>query len=221
MEGAFEHKGLSEREFNIHLDGTRQATVVIRDGEGNIVSEINVGVENSKGGDVKVKWDGTHKDTGNKCLSGTYTVDVMDSSTGATKVGYAYQEGTVSGVSFSSSGAGITINDKVYGLGYLVSVEGNEAGSAASGGSSGSGYLSEDTVRKIAGIMDAKDSPAAIEKIASILGVDEEDRMVSEIVGILNRDISEEDMIKKLAETLGQKDADYADMLNRVRKALG
>ncbi|MDR2580089.1 MAG: DUF4116 domain-containing protein [Fibromonadaceae bacterium] len=123
METAFDHRGLTEREFNIYLsEGNRYGVVLIKDADGKIVAEIDVAAESSKGGEVKVKWDGTDSKTGDKVLGGKYTIEVLDYS-GSKTAGYAYQDGIVSGVSFSAAGAGLTINDVLYGLGYLIHVE--------------------------------------------------------------------------------------------------
>jgi len=123
MEASFQHKGLSEREFNVHLmEGFNSGTLVIKDSNGDIISEIAISAEDSKGNDLKVKWDGTNQADGKKLLGGKYTVEVLD-AIGSGSAGYAYQEGTVSGVSFSAGGASLTINGEKYGLGYLVNVE--------------------------------------------------------------------------------------------------
>lgn len=121
MEASFDYTG-GGKEFNINLS-TKNANVVIKDKEGNIVAELDAGAESSKGGDTTVKWDGINKETGQPFLSGNYSVEVVDVSTGATKVGYAYQEGPVTGVNFSSTGSALTVNGVQYGLGYLVSVD--------------------------------------------------------------------------------------------------
>jgi flagellar basal-body rod modification protein FlgD len=122
METNFEHKGLTEREFNVHImEGFNSGTLVIKDSEENIIAEIAVSTENSKGNDLKVKWDGTNQD-GKKLLGGKYKVEVLD-ATGNNNAGYAYQEGIVSGVNFSSGGAALTIGGEKYGLGYLVNVK--------------------------------------------------------------------------------------------------
>jgi flagellar basal-body rod modification protein FlgD len=122
MEDSFQHSGMTTREFNISLmEGTKTGTVVIRDSEGRIVAEIPAEVENTKGGDTTVEWDGKDKE-GNFVLSGKFTIEVVDSATSLKNVGYAYQDGRVTGVGFSAAGASLTINGKQYGLGYLVHV---------------------------------------------------------------------------------------------------
>lgn len=133
MEASFEHKGLTEKEFNVHLTG-KTGTLIIRDKDDNVVAELEVGVESSKGGDTTVKWNGKDTETGRDILGGTYTIEVVNSN-GTESGGYAYQEGMVTGVNFSSSGSGLTINGKQYGLGYLINVvepEGQSAEDAAS-----------------------------------------------------------------------------------------
>jgi len=123
METTFHHEGRSSREFNIYvMDGNSQGTVVIKDGDGNVLGEVGFTLENSKGGDITVKWDGMNKDTGNLYLGGDYTVEVVSTTDSTKSVGYAFQEGVVSGVNFSSSGAALTVNGVKYGLGYLVNV---------------------------------------------------------------------------------------------------
>ncbi len=123
MESSFEHKGSGSREFNIYLgDGNRSATVMIKDSEGNVVAEIPAEVESNKGGETKVTWDGKDQSTGNLVLGGKFTVEVMNAS-GTANAGYAYQDGTVTGVNFNSNGAAITVNGISYGLGYLVNVK--------------------------------------------------------------------------------------------------
>ena len=122
MEASFQHKGLSEREFNVHLmEGFNSGTLVIKNEAGDIISEIAVSAEDSKGNDLKVKWDGTNQADGKKLLGGKYKVEVVDITGG--NAGYAYKEGIVSGVNFSSGGAALTIGEEKYGLGYLVNVK--------------------------------------------------------------------------------------------------
>jgi len=122
MESTFHHKGLSAREFNIYVtEGNSQGTVLVKDKDGNIVGEIGFAMEDSKGGDTTVKWDGKNQETGNLYLGGDYTVEVV-STNGAKSIGYAFQDGRVSGVNFSSTGAALNINGIQYGLGYLVRV---------------------------------------------------------------------------------------------------
>jgi len=121
MESSFEHGGTGTKEFNIYLgEGKKTGTVVIKDSEGNVVAELPAEIEGNKGGDTKVTWDGKDKNTGNQVF-GKFTVEVVD--VGGKNVGYAYQDGKVTGVSFNSSGAALTINGTQYGLGYLVKVK--------------------------------------------------------------------------------------------------
>jgi len=123
METTFKHKGLSEREFNVHvLEGSSQGNLVIKDEDGNVVAEIGFSLDDSKGGDTTVKWNGRNTETGDFYLGGKYSAEVK-SIDGSKAVGYAYQEGTVTGVSFNSGGAALTINDIQYGLGFLVEVK--------------------------------------------------------------------------------------------------
>ncbi|MDR0515740.1 MAG: hypothetical protein LBH25_01695 [Fibromonadaceae bacterium] len=126
METSFNHSGFEDHEFNVHLnEGTRQAKIRITDEDGNLVTEMAVSADNSKGGDYTVKWDSINPETGNKYLGGKFDVEVVDAS-GSKIAGYIYQEGIVSGVNFSANGAALTINGKQYGLGYLVQVEDEE-----------------------------------------------------------------------------------------------
>lgn len=122
MESNFEYSGQDGREFDIHLEGTKQGIVYIRDGEGNTIAELDVVVDSSKGGDTVAKWDGIDQKTGNKVLGGTYFIEVMDAHN-TKRIGYAYQDGKVSGVSFGSGGASLTVNGTQFGLGFLVNVE--------------------------------------------------------------------------------------------------
>ncbi|MDR2554441.1 MAG: hypothetical protein LBC64_03335 [Fibromonadaceae bacterium] len=123
MESTFHHKGLSEREFNIYvMEGNSQGTVLIKDKDGKVIGEIGFAMDDSKGGDTTVKWNGKNPDTGTSYLGGEYTVEVVN-STGTKSAGYAFQDGRVSGVNFNSSGASLTINGLQYGLGYLVKVK--------------------------------------------------------------------------------------------------
>jgi len=230
MEAAIDYKG-GGREFNIHLlEGNKNGTVVIKDKEGKTVAELEIAVESNKGGDVKVKWDGKDTETKNLVLSGQYTIEVMDAS-GLTNAGYAYQEGAVSGVSFSQSGAGLTINGLQYGLGYLVSVEEDKkSGSGGSSSSNSNSKVSDDVMKKIATIMKSKDDKFAIENIAKVLGWKDSDtdgdpldyEGVTEIVEILNKPgIKDEEIIKKLAEIFGKEDEEYAEILKKVKETLG
>jgi len=127
MESSFHHKGLCEREFNIYvMEGNSQGNVLIKNGDGDIVGEIGFTLDNSKGGDTTVKWDGRNPDTGNLYMGGDYTIEVV-SSNGAKNIGYAFQDGIVSGVNFSSNGAALNVNGIKYGLGYLVRVNHDDA----------------------------------------------------------------------------------------------
>ena len=226
MEAVIDYKS-GGREFNIHLlEGNKNGTVIIKDKEGKTVAELEVAVESSKGGDAKVKWDGKDTETKNAVLGGQYTIEVMDAS-GTKNAGYAYQEGAVSGVSFSQSGAGLTINGLQYGLGYLVSVEEDSRKVVANNSDN---KISDDVMKKIASIMYSKDDKTAIENIAKALGwknaeadgdpLDYEG--VTEIVEILNKPgIKDEEIIKKLAEIFGKEDEEYAEMLKKVKDTLG
>jgi flagellar basal-body rod modification protein FlgD len=222
MEAGFNYKGSGGKEFDIHLtDGNRYGTVVIKDSEGRTVAELEVAAESSKGGDIKVKWDGKDTKTNEPVLGGEYTLEVLD-ATCTKNVGYAYKDGTVSGVSFSASGAGLTIDGTQYGLGYLVSVEGDRSGNTGDGSNKQNYNVSEDVVKKIASIMSCKDSKGAVEMIADVLGVEEDDEEISKVIEILNKDgATDENMIKQLANLLGQKDEDYAEMIKKVKDILG
>jgi len=231
MEAGFDYKS-GGREFNIHLtDGNKNGTVLIKDKDGKTVAELEVSTESSKGGDVKVKWDGNDTETNKMVLGGQYTIEVMDPS-GTKNAGYAYKDGTVSGVSFSASGAGLTIDGMQYGLGYLVSVE--EDSSGKSGNSKGTNNnpdhkVSDDVLKKIASIMNSRENGNAIREIAKALGwkegtdgdpVDYEG--VNDVVEILNKNgATENEMITKLADLLGKEDEDYAEMLKKVKNILG
>ena len=228
MEAGFEHKGLTSREFNIHLiEGNKNGTVVIKDKDGKTVAELEVSAESSKGGDVKVKWDGKDTETDKLVLSGLYTIEVMDPS-GIKTAGYAYKDGTVSGVNFSSSGAGLTIDGMQYGLGYLVSVD-DDTKKTGSASSNPDNKVSDDVLKKIASIMNSRENGNAIREIAKALGwregtdgdpVDYEG--VNDVIEILNKKgATEEEMIKKLAELLGKEDEEYAKMLGKVKNTLG
>jgi len=228
MEAVIDYKS-GGREFNIHLlEGNKNGTVVIKDKEGKTVAELEVAVESSKGGDVKIKWDGKDTETKNLVLGGQYTIEVMDAS-GTKNAGYAYQEGAVSGVSFSQSGAGLTINGLQYGLGYLVSVE-EDSKKAGSASSNSDIKVSDDVMKKIASIMKSKDEKDAIANIAKALGWKDIDadgdpldyEGVNEIVEILSKPgMKDEEMIKKLAEFLGKEDEEYAKILDKVKETLG
>jgi flagellar basal-body rod modification protein FlgD len=221
MENSFEYKGYSTKELNIHLVDTKEGVVLIKDEDGKVVAELGVAVESSKGGDATVSWDGKDAD-GKSFLGGKYSIEVVDSGIGSKNVGYAFQDGVVTGVNFSSSGAALTVNGTQFGLGFLVNVENNNSSDSENpGNTSKPTNVSDEVISKIAAIMSGKDSNDAVEKIAEVLGLDEEDRAVSDIVEILNRNILDEDIIKKLAEFLGQKDSDYAEMIKRVKAVLG
>jgi flagellar basal-body rod modification protein FlgD len=122
MESTFHHKGLCEKEFNIYvMEGNSKGTVLVKDKDGNIVGEIGFTMEDSKGGDTTVKWDGKNQETGSLYMGGDYTVEVVGTN-GTKSAGYAFQDGRVTGVNFSSTGAALTVNGLHYGLGYLVKV---------------------------------------------------------------------------------------------------
>jgi len=229
MEAGFDYK-TGGRELNIHLlEGNKTGTVVIKDKDGKTVAELEVAVESSKGGDVKIKWDGKDTETKNAVLAGQYTVEVLDAS-GIKNAGYAYKDGTVSGVSFSVNGAGLTIDGMQYGLGYLVSVD-DDSKKAGKGSNNNPDYsISDDVMKKIATIMKSKDDKFAIENIAKVLGWKDIEKDgdpqdyegVTEIVEILNKPgIKDEEIIKKLAELLGKEDEEYAAILKQVKDTLG
>jgi len=229
MEAGIDHKS-GPRELNIHLlEGNKTGTVIIKDKDGKTVAELEVTAESSRGGDVTVKWDGKDTETNKLVATGLYTIDVMDAS-GIKTAGYAYKDGTVSGVSFSQSGAGLTVDGVQYGLGYLVSVDGDTSKNTSGGSNNNPDYkVSDDVMKKIASIMNSRENGNAIIEIAKALGwkdgmdgdpVDYEG--VSEVVEILNKNgATEEEMIKKLADLLGKEDEDYAEMLKKVKDTLG
>jgi len=228
MEAGFDHK-MGAKELNIYLtDGNKTGTVVIKDEDGKTVAEIEVSAESSRGGDVNLKWDGKDTETGKMVPNGTYTIEVLDAS-GLNKAGYAFKDGKVSGVSFSSSGAGLTIDGLQYGLGYLVSVDGDNSGKSGSGTSSNPDYkVSDEVIKKIASIMSYKDSNGAIEKIATALGLEIDkdgdylnDEEVNRVVEILGKNLKDEETIKQLAKLLGQGDEELAEMIKVVKDTLG
>jgi flagellar basal-body rod modification protein FlgD len=150
MEASFQHEGLTSREFNVFLtEGNKSGMLVIKDSEGRVVAEISAGTDSTKGGETKVKWDGKDKE-GNNVLGGNFTGEIVDAATGLKSVGYAYQDGTVTGVGFSAGGASMTINGKQYGLGYLVHVHNDST-------------TTVDAVNKLT------------KRIEEILGIEEED----------------------------------------------
>jgi len=121
MEASFNYSGMEGREFNVFLaEGHKNGIAVIKDADGNVVAEIDVGVDSIKGGETTAKWNG--KDGDKTCMAGKYTIEIMDINNSKT-VGYAFQDGMVSGVSFHSGGASLTINGTQFGLGYLVNVQ--------------------------------------------------------------------------------------------------
>ncbi|MCL2259801.1 MAG: hypothetical protein FWC15_00435 [Fibromonadales bacterium] len=127
MEASFKYGGLGGKDLNIFLaEGHKNGVAVIKNSEGKVVAEIEVSVDSIKGGETTIKWNGKDSNDGKDgqtiCLGGTYTVEVMDVNQ-AKSVGYAYQDGMVSGVSFHSGGASLTINGTQFGLGYLVNVQ--------------------------------------------------------------------------------------------------
>jgi flagellar basal-body rod modification protein FlgD len=125
MEVVFDRENNSSepREFNIYLtEGNRTGTVVIKNSDGYVVAELDVSIDSNKGGEATVKWDGRNKDDEKLAPGGKYTVEVVDAS-GTKNVGYAYQDGKVTGVSFNSAGASLTINGVQYGLGLLANVK--------------------------------------------------------------------------------------------------
>jgi len=156
MENSFTHKGMTAREFNIYLsEGYKQGVVVIKDSEGKVVAELDVEAgafkdangkvivatdqesakrmeDAEKRREAMVTWDGKDPETGNLLSGGKYTVEVV-SADGKKTIGYAYQDGKVTGVSFNSGGASLTINDTQYGLGYLVEVKDASTESAKGG----------------------------------------------------------------------------------------
>jgi flagellar basal-body rod modification protein FlgD len=130
MESSFHHKGSCSRDFNIYvMEGYSQGNVVVKNKDGDVVAEIGFSLEDSKGGDITVKWNGKNRDNGEFYLGGDYTVEVM-SVNGTKNIGYAFQDGMVSGVNFSSTGATLTVGENQYGLGYLVKVNGDDISTA-------------------------------------------------------------------------------------------
>jgi flagellar hook assembly protein FlgD len=123
MESTFHHTGKCSRDFKINvLEGNSQGNVIIKDKDGNVLGEVAFTMSDSKGGDTVVKWDGKNHETGELYLGGDYKVEVK-STNGAKDVGYAYDDGMVNRVDFSSSGAALTVNGVKYALAYLVMVK--------------------------------------------------------------------------------------------------
>lgn len=105
-------------------EGNKTGKMVLRDAKDNVVAEIAVSRENSKGGEVTVEWNGVGTD-GTKVPAGSYSMEMVGAD-GESSAGYAYVEGLVTAVNFNGNGSSFTINGTQYGLTSLVKVQNAE-----------------------------------------------------------------------------------------------
>lgn len=128
MQSSLSHTKGDTKTFDLHMNkGYSKGTLQIMDSKDNVVAEIAVSRDGTADGDLTVKWDGNGTD-GKALATGEYTMKLATTD-GETAIGYAWDEGVVSSVGFSSSGADISVNGTKYAMAYLVNVTNAKSGS--------------------------------------------------------------------------------------------
>jgi len=100
-------------------DGKTSGVVAVKNADGVIVATGAVSTTSGET-DTSFTWTGLNDD-GTTAATGSYTVEVLDSSKINT-VGRPYVDGTVSGVRYTSSGSKIVVDEKQYSVGDLLTV---------------------------------------------------------------------------------------------------
>ena len=104
--------------LRINLGNNSQASVQILDGSGNVVRTLSASNKDSTNA-ATVTWDGK-KDDGTYASAGKYTIKI-DGQESDTSL-YAFQQDSVQGVSFSSSGAKLKIAGKELSVANVMDV---------------------------------------------------------------------------------------------------
>ncbi|HSQ41141.1 MAG TPA: flagellar hook capping FlgD N-terminal domain-containing protein [Fibrobacteraceae bacterium] len=112
-----------ETEFNVQVDdGTESAYMVVYNSDGEAISSELIEFDDDAT-DGTFTWDGL-TDDGDVADEDTYTISIEDSD--GDTVGYAYVEGAVSGVKYTTDGAQLVIDGETYALSNLLSIDGDE-----------------------------------------------------------------------------------------------
>jgi flagellar basal-body rod modification protein FlgD len=107
LAGEVDYYGQKEIKLNIHINDGEAALVSVLDEEGNTVYQASLDKENGTDGDHEFAWNGETKE-GKKATPGHYSVNVTGFD-GIRKVGYAYREDVVTGISYGESGVMLDI----------------------------------------------------------------------------------------------------------------
>jgi flagellar basal-body rod modification protein FlgD len=114
--------------LRINLGNNRQASVQILDGSGNVVRTLGASDKDSTNA-ATVTWEGK-KDDGTYALAGKYTIKIAGQESDSSL--YAFQQDSVQGVSFSSSGAKLKIAGKELSVANVMDVAKNDETSIGS-----------------------------------------------------------------------------------------
>jgi len=137
--------------------GTAGSVLIVSDADGNTVRTIPLSGTNDDGtnilnasGEGSISWDGKD-DTGKYATSGTYSIAVKDQATLA-DTGYAYQDSTISSVTFDSQGPMLQTGTQSFRMKDLVEVHAAKPADGAT---------STDTTTTTAATTDNESSTAA------------------------------------------------------------
>lgn len=157
--------------IRINLGNNAEATVEIRDEEGNVIKTISTTEKNSDGS-AEVLWDGT-TDDGALAESGTYQIYVQGQDADTSL--YAFVQDTVEGVRFSGQGPLVKIAGIEMAISNILDVSPSAESSGFGGISAGSAVgLIGKTVRvmddEISFVNKGKDTTATDREITASIG---------------------------------------------------
>lgn len=116
--------------FNVHIGNADSAVVEIQNSDGEVVRSLEATGKDSENS-VALRWDGV-SDTGTPVAAGTYSIRVQGDD--LHPEWYAFQQDTVEGVRFSSSGAMVKIGGQEISIANILDVS-SGSGASGSGGS--------------------------------------------------------------------------------------
>lgn len=121
---------------SVNVHGKAGSVANILDEDGNIVRTIQLGGTDAKGNDIldangdgTIAWDG-NDDTGTRVAAGSYTLAVVDGTT-LKETGYAFDDASISSVSFDADGALLKAGALSFRMKDLVSIHGTGGTSGA------------------------------------------------------------------------------------------
>ena len=120
-------KAGQKEEINVHLGNASEATVRIKDADGNVVKTLDAHDKDSENSQMLV-WDGT-TDSGEYASSGKYTITI-DGQEDNSEL-YAFIQDTITGVRFTEDGTVVKIDGKELLMSNVLDVSSGDTGSAA------------------------------------------------------------------------------------------